>query len=58
MNEKPITKSVKARASVGDTVGIARQTVLPAMVAARFALIVALLACVVSGVALAVALSR
>ena len=51
-------KGYDAKATVGETMQVAQQAVIPAFIAARFALMVAGLALVVSAVALAVAFAR
>ena len=51
-------KGYDAKATVGETMQVAQKAVIPAFIAARFALMVAGLALVVSAVALAVAFAR
>jgi hypothetical protein len=53
-----VRKSMRSTAKVADVMSLTDDAVTPVRVAVRFALILALLAFVVSGVALGVAVSR
>lgn len=53
-----VKKGLRANAKVSDAIGLAQQASYPATVAARFALIVSILAFVVAAIALGVAVSR
>jgi len=52
----PYTKSAKATAKIGEVQAMTQGAVFPALLAARFALIVSVLALLVASVALAVAI--
>ena len=56
--ERSYQKAAAAKATVGESQAIAQNAALPAIVGARFALIVSVLALLLSGVAVAVVLTR
>lgn len=56
MKTETVRKTLNSKAKVGDALGIAQQAAYPAIVGARYALILSLLAVVLSVVALGVAL--
>ena len=55
---KPYSKSVKAKASIGEANALARSAAHPATVAARFSLTVSILAFLLAAGALAVAVAK
>jgi hypothetical protein len=56
--ERSYSKSPAAKATVGESQAIAQAAAVPALVGARFALIVSVLSLMLSGVAVAVAITR